>query len=88
MPEKKVFFVEVPFAGTLSTYVVAESEEDAIQKALDDGVRFESIKMSGLWELDEWDVYEHLFEGNISHADRIDAVAEESDEFDPEDLDD
>lgn len=86
MPEKKVFFVEVPFAGTLSTYVVAESEEDAIQKALDDDVRFESIKMSGLWELDEWDVYEHLFEGNISHVDRIDAVAEESDEFDPKDL--
>ena len=27
MPEKKVFFVEVPFAGTLSTYVTAESEE-------------------------------------------------------------
>lgn len=88
MPEKKVFFVEVPFAGTLSTYVVAESEEDAIQKALDDGVRFESIKMSGLWELDEWDVYEHLFQGNVTYVDHVDATAEESDEFDPEDLDD
>ena len=86
MPEKKVFFVEVPFAGTLSTYVTAESEEEAIQKALDDGVRFESIRMSGLWELDEWDVYEHLFEGNVSYVDRIDAHAEESNEFDPEDL--
>lgn len=87
MSKDKVFFVELPIAGKISTYVKASSKKEAIQKAMNNPGGFETIKMSGLWELDEWDVYEHLFQGNITYVDHVDATAEESDEFDPEDLD-
>jgi hypothetical protein len=82
----KVFFVELPIAGTISTYVKASSKEEAIQKAIDDPGHFESVQMTELWELEEWDVYEHLFQGNITYVDHVDATAKESDDFDLEDF--
>lgn len=86
MPDK-VFFVELPIAGKITTYVKASSEKEAIQKAMDDPDKFGPIKMLGKWELNELEVYEHLIEGNITYVYDTDATAEESDEFDPEDLD-
>lgn len=83
---EKVYFVQVPMAGIVSKYFKANSEKEAIKKALEDTEIFEDLRTKNGWELEEWDLYRHLFEGNIDYSNLSSAVATESDEYDPEDL--
>lgn len=83
---KKVYFVRIPIAGIVSNYVAADSEKEAIEKALADSKIFGQIETENNWELDELNTYKHLFQGNIDYTNLSEASAEESDELDPEDL--
>lgn len=83
---KKVYFVRIPIAGIVSNYVAADSEKEAIEKALADSKIFGQIETENNWELDELNTYKHLFQGNIDYTNLAEASAEESDELDPEDL--
>jgi hypothetical protein len=83
---EKVYFVQVPMAGIVSKYFKANSEKEAIKKALEDTEIFEDLRTKNGWELEKWDLYRHLFKGNIDYSNLSSAVATESDEYDPEDL--
>jgi hypothetical protein len=83
---KKVYFVRIPIAGIVSNYVAADSEKEAIEKALADSHVFGQIDTKNNWELDELNTYRYLFHGNIDYTNLSEASAEESDELDPEDL--
>lgn len=85
MPEK-VYYVKMPITGIVSKYFKAESEKEAIQKAMDDFPVFSRVDTTNNWDLEELNVYEKLFAGNVDYTNLSEAVAEESDEFDPEDL--
>jgi len=64
MPEWEVI---VPIAGYAIVRVEADSKEAAIDAAFKNGVGMEDIEM--------WDAYEHICEGNIFYPDENDAVA-------------
>jgi len=85
MPEK-VYYVKVPIVGIVSKYFKANSEKEAIQKALEDFPVFGTIDTENYWDLEELNVQEKLFAGNVDYTNLSEAVAEESEEFDPEDL--
>ena len=72
MPE---YLVIIPIAGTVSKYVEAASEKEAIKKAMDCDFPLKIESEDG-WELDEIDMYEHIFQGNISYIETSEAVAE------------
>lgn len=85
MAEDKIFFVRLPIAGVISRHIEASDEKEAIEKALADEDKFGPIKMVNGWELDELEVYRHLFEGNVSWVNASDASAEDAtDEMDLE----
>lgn len=66
----KDFYVQLPMAGIISFDVEAETEEEAIEKALcSDKLKIENI--------DEWDVFEHICEGNVCYAPLLDVIAYE-----------
>ena len=62
------YIVSIPIAGTITFNVEAENEEDAIEKAWD-----ESIDDGEL----EYELYEHLTEGNVRHFWNNDIEVEE-----------
>lgn len=82
---KKVYFVRLPIAGIVSNYFLAEDEKDAIRQALESEV-FGRIDTENNWELDELNVHQYLFQGNIDYTSLSKASAKESDELDPEDF--
>lgn len=55
-----VYTVTLPVSGKLVVEVQAESEEEAIQIALN--------APSTIDDIEEWDVHEHIMEGNCCHA--------------------
>lgn len=66
----KKFDVTVPFAGALTICVKAESKKEAINRAMCAPIRFQEslVDPSDIieWaEIDEWDLYRKLTEGNI-----------------------
>lgn len=79
----KEYYVKFPIAGSLMVYVEAGSEEDAINKArniageveiMQPGKTIERNEVCSVIkhvhgvELEEWDIYDKLFEGNVSHV--------------------
>lgn len=82
---KKVYFVRLPIAGIVSNYFLAEDEKDAIRQALESEV-FGRIDTENNWELDELNVHQYLFQGNIDYTSLSKASAKESDELNPEDF--
>ena len=82
---KKVYFVRLPIAGIVSNYFLAEDEKDAIRQALESEV-FGRIDTENNWELDELNVHQYLFQGNIDYTSLSKASAKESDELKPEDF--
>ena len=85
MPEK-VYYVKVPIVGIVSKYFKADSEEEAIQKAVEDFPVFGTVDTQNDWELEELNVQEKIFAGNVDYTNLSEAVAEESDELNPEDF--
>ena len=70
MSEEKEYYVQLPIAGIVGFTIIAESEEDAIEKAImSDQVNTNNFE--------EWDAFEHICEGNVCHAPLFDAIAEE-----------
>lgn len=70
----KKYMVTIPVAGHLNFEVKANSEEEAIEKAL-----------STEWSLEdiiELDAYEKLIEGNVCHVYEYEASAEEIEDDD------
>ena len=75
----KEYFVRMPFAGVISALVEAESEEDAIEKALKSDVKIdleEGDTNNGV-EVEEWDLYKRTVEGNVCYTPLWEAEAEE-----------
>ena len=60
--------VSLPMSGKLFVTVEAESEEDAIEKALNSDLTTDM--------LEEWEAHEKICEGNVCHAVHWDAEAE------------
>jgi hypothetical protein len=73
MPE---YLVTVPIAGYIVKMIEAQSEKEAIDKAIKEESPFGEIKMQNGWGLENIDVYRHIFQGNISHIDVSEATAE------------
>ncbi len=63
----KEYEVLIPVAGAVSVMVEAESEEEAVQKALEVDCVFNVISKDGA-ELHEIDFYEQITQGNILYA--------------------
>lgn len=57
----KKWEVLLPVAGHVAVEVEAENEEEAIEKAL----RSENITNE---DIQEWDVFKKIIEGNVCHA--------------------
>lgn len=80
MSEEKTYLVRRPFAGVVNVEVEAESEEEARQKATD---AFQKLTID--WKSDEgvdveeWNVYDRLFQGNISYVNCYEEDIEELD---------
>lgn len=69
MPKYEVI---IPVAGAMMKFIEAPTPEEAIRIALTSGIVEEDIQ--------ELDVYENLFEGNVCHLTTIEASAEEVDD--------
>ena len=69
----KLYAVSLPIAGLVEVEVLAENEEAAITKALDET---DFSKQ----DIEEWQAYRHLVQGNIAYPDLIDAKAKCIDE--------
>ena len=67
-PQLKEFEVTLPINGVVYLTVTAESQEEAIDKAL------ESYEPS---DLESWSAYKHLVRGNIFYGECSDAEAVE-----------
>ncbi len=82
----KPYAVVLPFAGEFHANVDAESEEEAIQKAIELATDFTMRTDAdhrgidderGWMECATWSPYEHLVEGNMLHVSTNSAYAEE-----------
>ena len=68
--ELKMYYVQLPVVGIIGFEIEAESEEDAIEKALNsDQITSDNFE--------EWDVVESVCKGNVCYAPLFDAEAEE-----------
>ena len=65
----KDYFVRLPMAGIASVQVEADSEEEAIEKAMLSEITIDNFE--------EWDVFGSICTGNVCHAPLFDAYAEE-----------
>lgn len=66
----KTYEVTLPIAGIAYITVQAESEEDAIAKAMEEVSRD---------DIEEWEAFERIVSGNVLHAPINDAEAVEID---------
>lgn len=66
----KKYFVTVPISGYASIEVEANTEEEAINKAI-------NSNDLNLGNIAEWDAHAHINEGNVCNAILWNAVAEE-----------
>ena len=53
------YSVKLPFAGYLSVEVEADSEEDAVSKAMND---------ASLDDVEEWETFTQIVQGNVLYA--------------------
>lgn len=65
----KKYAVYVPIAGYIHKEVEADSEQEAIDLAFDEGYEYEDIV--------ELDMYDSIVEGNVCHVTNSDVYAEE-----------
>ena len=72
----KDYYVQLPLAGILAFSIQAESEEDAIEKALSTDWNV-SVIADGSIELEELDTYEKTVKGNVNYTPLWYATAEE-----------
>jgi hypothetical protein len=56
----KEYSVKLPVAGYAVVMVEADNEKEALEKALESEVKLDDIE--------EWDVHEHIIEGNIFYG--------------------
>jgi len=63
----KTYYVKVPLAGIISFSIEAESEKEAINKALKSDITVD-INGENHPEIEEWDLYEKIVEGNVVYA--------------------
>lgn len=64
----KRYMVEIPIAGIVSVEVDADSEESAIDRALQIPFSVEIDSRGAGLELDEIDVYREICTGNVLHV--------------------
>lgn len=70
--EMKKFVVNIPIAGYVYKEVEAESKEEALEKAFDEGYKDDEIA--------ELDMYDVLVEGNVCYTYHTKAYVEEIEE--------
>lgn len=73
----KLYDVRLPICGELSVQVEANSEEDAIEKALGSDLSFDMIET---WEAHRMIVEGNIFHGSLREAKASLAAGEEPDE--------
>ena len=83
MEEKKEYYVSLPVNAKVHVTVEANSEEEAIEKALSEvsfTLECKNEKDSEKhYEIEEWDVYDKMMEGNFWYGVIYKAEAEQSD---------
>jgi len=62
-----IYEVTLPIAGYAITEVEADSEKEAIENAMQSGV--------DMGEIEEWDTYRHIVQGNVCYAPHASASA-------------
>lgn len=63
----KNYYVRVPLAGVIGFSVEAESEKEAIEKAMSTDIAVDLTGENGA-EIEEWDLYNKIVEGNVVYA--------------------
>lgn len=59
------YLVQIPFAGIITAEIEAKNEKEAIKKALSEcDIEFNQTSKLG-YEIEEFEVYEKLVEGNV-----------------------
>ncbi len=66
-----IYTVSMPFAGTVTKSIEANSEEEAIDNFLNNAPNLIDRDIEV-----EWDYYEHLTEGNVIHVWNSDVTVE------------
>lgn len=75
----KTFSVTMPFAGMIRCDVEAETEEEAIEKFREktQNVTLDSQSLDAIQADAEWDLYEHMLQGNVRSFQYVDVEVEE-----------
>jgi hypothetical protein len=74
---KKEFRVELPLNARVSVVVEAENEQEAINKALYDfDLQLNPTSEKG-YDIEEWDIFKVMLEGNFWYGITYEASAEE-----------
>lgn len=66
------YLVTLPIAGSITVAIEANSKEEALKK-----VQQQSFSQKEAFEF-QWDVFEHICEGNVCHAPLNNIVIEEN----------
>jgi len=81
----KTYEVSIPFTGSIWTSIEADSEEEAIQLAIETcDPTLNPISELG-FELDQWDLHNNVTQGNVFYGVLNEAYASCVDFFDNED---
>ena len=75
----KTYFVNIPLNARVVVQIDAENEKEAIKKALSENDLTITCKSENGYDIEEWDCYEKMLEGNFWHG--IIYQAEAEDEF-------
>lgn len=62
------YLVEIPITGKVTVEVVANSEKEAIEKAMDEFDLTLNPSSELGYEIEEWEYHSKVNEGNFSHA--------------------
>jgi len=76
----KTFYVNIPLNARVVVQIDAENQEEAIKKALLENDLSITCKSEKGYDIEEWDCYDKMLEGNYWHGIIYRAEAEE-DEF-------
>lgn len=75
----KTYNVTIPVSMTLTFTVEAESEEQAVDKAFEAGVCLKASGEECSPEIAEWEMHEHITQGNVFYGVQNSIEIEESD---------
>ncbi|MBP6512323.1 MAG: hypothetical protein KA347_06620 [Bacteroidia bacterium] len=76
--EKKEYWVEIPLNAKITVLVEAENKEEALKEAIEKCDLQLNPKSEIGYEIEEWDIYETMLEGNVWYGIIYEANAQEN----------